>query len=456
MKSLASIPRASGLPFVGNLFDIRKDRLELHRRIYAECGDIGAFRMLHVPVVVVSAGELAHEIMVEKADAFIKSVGLRVFTRPLLGNGLLTSEHDVHRRHRKLMSPAFQHRRIASYAEVMVRFTEEMLGRWRQRAIVRIHEEMMALTLAIVAKTLFDADVEGEAERVGKAVEIAMRHTIEEISSLVHFPVAVPTPRNLRLRRAVEELDAIIYRIIAARRASNNDTGDVLSMLLLAEDEEDRSKMSDVEIRDETMTLFLAGHETTANTLTWTFQLLSEHEKARSRLFGEVDRVLAGRSPTFEDVPNLPYAACVVKEAMRLYPPAYSIAREAARDVEIGGHLIPKGTVVIVNVFAMHRRPDVFSNPEAFDPDRFANDAEKKMPRLAYMPFGAGPRICIGNHFAMMEAVLVLAAIANRVSLDLLPGQPVALDPLITLRPKHDFAMRIEARQDSAPRLALR
>lgn len=443
MRSLATIPRTSGPPIIGNLKAFRSERIALQRRIFDECGDIGVFRIGPVPMVMVTGAEYAHAILVEQHEAFQKSPGLRTYARPLLGNGLLTSDADDHKRQRKLVSPAFHHKRLSAYAAVIGEFAARTTRAWTHGQRLDVHHEMMRLTLAIVGRTLFDADVVDDAEEVGASLEIAMRRTMEDVGSVLHLPKSWPTPGNLRLRRAITKLDRIVYRIIRERRESGKDAGDVLSMLLLARDDGDGSGLSDLEVRDQVMTLFLAGHETTANALSWSWHLLSHHREIYDQLIAEAQASLrGGLAPTLDDLPRLPYALKVLKESMRLYPPAYLVGRQAIRDVALGPHTIPKGTIVMVNIYMMHRRPDVFPNPERFDPNRFDEEAERRIPRSAYLPFGAGPRICIGNHFALMEGQLVLSALAQQVRFH--SGlEEIAPDPLLTLRPRGGMPMTV-------------
>jgi cytochrome P450 len=277
-----------------------------------------------------------------------------------------------------------------------------------------------------------------------------MKQVIRAVQALVPLPPSVPTPANLRYRQAVARLDEIVYRIIRERRASRRDEGDFLSMLLLAQDEDDGAVMTDEQVRDEVMTLLVAGHETTANALSWTLYLLARHPEARRRLEQEVSAVLDGRPPAFEDLARLPYTLAVLKEAMRHFPPVYLLGRRALRDVPVGGDRIEKGELVMVNIHAMHRRPEYFPDPEAFRPERFLDGAEASIPRYAYLPFGAGPRVCIGNHFALMEGHLALASLAQRVQLDLPPGARVTPEALITLRPRGGLPMRVRRRAPAA------
>ena len=450
MRIDASIPRVPGVPLFGNLLDFREDRARLLVRIAREFGDIASVRIGFFTAVVVSAPELAHQVLVEHEDAFVKAPGLSIFARPLLGNGLLTSEKAFHRRQRRMMSPMFIHKRIAHYAEVMASRAESTASKWRDGETINVAAEMMALTLEIVGKTLFDAEVGEEAAEIGHALTAAMEHIVGSINSLVPIPPSWPTPANRRNRKAVARLDETIYRMIEERRGSAIERNDLLSMLLAARDEEEKSDagsgMDDRQVRDEAMTLFLAGHETTANAMAWALYLLAQTSHVHARMTREIDEALGGRTPTIDDLPKLPYTLRVFKEAMRIYPPAYVVARLAERDVVIGGRTIKRGTVVMVNVIGMQRRASIFADPERFDPDRFAPEAEKALPRFAYLPFGAGPRVCIGNHFALMEGQLLLATIGQRVRLELPAGLRVEVEPLVVLRPRGGIPMRVRRR----------
>lgn len=421
-----------GLPVIGNLFDFRRDRLALQLEA-ARLGEIVRVPILHRRIWVVSSAELAAEVLVAQEDAFVKAPALAVYGKELLGNGLLTAEKEAHRRQRKLLAPAFAARRIAGYGATMAAFTERAAARWRPGSLLDIADEMMRLTLAIVGKTLFDADIEGDAAAVGEALTDAMEFMIGNLT--LPLPMGLPLPRNRRMRAAVTRLDEIVYRIIAERRATPGDRGDVLSMLLEARDD-DGSGLTDRDVRDEIMTLMLAGHETTANALAWTWYLLGQHPEALARLHAEVDAVVGARLPTVEDLPRLPWTVQVIEEAMRLYPPAHAVGRQATREVRIGPATVAPGEIVLISIRGIHRRPGVWPDPEAFRPERMTEAAKKARPRHAYMPFGAGPRICIGNHFALMEAHLIVATIARRWRFRLAQHPDIVEEPLVTLRPR--------------------
>ncbi len=450
MSTTGALPRISDDPFFGSILRYRKDRFAFLKSL-AEGTEIVRARMGAFPIVLVTSPEIAHEALVQKDADFIKGFGLSLFGRPLLGNGLLTSEGVTHRRQRKLMAPAFVQKRIAEYVTEISARTEKAQRGWTDGATVDVAEVMMHLTLEIVGKTLFDTEIGRDAAEIGEALTHAMEHIIGSLSSLVPIPPTWPTPRNHRNNQAIARLDQIVYRLIREHRESGGDRGDFLSMLLLAQDEDDGSVMTDKQVRDEAMTIVLAGHETTANALSWTFYLLAQHPSIRARLEHEVDAALGGRSPSLADLPKLPYALQVLKEAMRLYPPAYVFSRRPLHDVTLGGCAVPKGQMVLFNVAGMHRLARLYPEPHRFNPDRFTPAAEKALPRQAYMPFGAGSRVCIGNHFALMEGQLVLAALVQRLRFDPLPGaRRVETESLVTLRPRGGLPMRVHRRAASA------
>lgn len=428
----------------GNLRTFTSDRVGTLLGLPPEYPDIVATRFALREGVCVNAPHLAHEVLTTKADAFVKDVALSIFLRPLLGSGLLTSEHEFHARQRKLLAPAFAHKRIASYADTMAERARRFADEHRQGEVVDMAEGMMRLTLEIVGKTLFDAEIGNDAEDVGEAVTTAMECVLTQLNSALPIPPIVPTPSNLKHWRAVSQLDAIIYRLIRERRAQGVDRGDVLSMLLEARDERGEA-MPDRQVRDEAMTLFLAGHETTANALAWTLYLLARNPDARARVEDEIDAL--GRVPSYEDLVKLPVTLAAIKETMRIYPPAYLLARHATRRVDIGPYVIQKNSVVFLNIIGIQRRADIFEEPNRYRLDRFLGDAEKALPRCAYFPFGAGPRICIGNHFATMEAHILLATLLSRLRFDLVSDGPVACEPLVTLRPKGGLHMRVTVRR---------
>jgi cytochrome P450 len=418
-----------GLPLLGNFLDFRRDRLGFQFRV-AEHGVTRA-KIGWRTVYLVSDHELAHQILVDHDASFIKGPGLSVIAKPLLGDGLLTAEKEVHRRARKLLAPAFTPRRMAGYATVMTSRAAVHAQAMRPATMIDIAEEMMATTLDIVGRTLFDVDLTGDARAVGDALTAAMQFVARAVLSPV--PPTWPIPRTKRGLAAVAALDEIVLRIIADRRARGGDHGDVLSILLDARDEE--GGLSDRQLRDEIMTLMLAGHETTANLLAWTFYALATTPDADARLHAELVEVLGGRLPTYEDLPRLPVTLAILEEALRLWPPAHAIARSCERAVTIGPLALAAGDLVLVSIVSMQRRAAYFDDPLAFRLDRFLG-GDRKARRPGYLPFGAGPRVCIGNHFALAEAQLILATFAQRYHYRLAQPAPIALEPLLTLRPK--------------------
>jgi cytochrome P450 len=420
----------------GNLPEFRRDRLEFLTSCARDYGDVVRLRFGSRRLYLVSHPDLIEEVLVTQSRNFIKHFALRL--NPLvLGKGLLTSEGDFWLRQRRLIQPAFGKQRIAAYAPVMVSAAQEVIGSWQPGETRDIMAEMMRLTLQIAAKTLFDADTTREASNVGDALKVLQESFLARFNYLLPVPLWVPTRRNLRLRRAVRRLDNILYGFIRQRRASEVDKGDLLSLLLHARDEDDGGQMTDQQVRDEAMTLFLAGHETTALAMTWTWSLLANSSEADARLIAELRQVLSGRPPTVEDLPRLKYTEMVIQESMRLRPPAYLIGREALQACEIGGYRVPRGTTVLMSPWVLHHDKRYFDDPDRFRPERWAAGLAQRIPKFAYFPFGGGPRICIGNTFAMMETVLVLATIAPHWRFTLAPGAQVEPIPTFTLRPRH-------------------
>jgi cytochrome P450 len=420
-----------------------RDPLSYMPNLVKEYGDIVTMRYYNFRVYFVSHPDYIEQVLVNDNRKYIKGRILRK-NKQLFGNGLLTSEGDFWLRQRRLAQPAFHRARIATYADTMVRFAERIASEWRDGEERDIHAEMMRLTLAIVAKTLFDADVDREAKRVGHALEAIMQLN-SDFRKLIITPTWLPTPRTIRATFATAKLNRIIYRFIEERRQSANDNGDLLSMLLAARDD-DGSRMTDRQLRDEAITIFLAGHETTANALSWTWMLLAQNPAVEAKLYEELDAVLQSRVPSLDDVPKLAYTGHVITESMRLYPPAWGMARIAIEDAEIGGYPIPKGCGVSLAQWVVHRDPRWFDEPLQFRPERWEGDLAKRLPRFAYFPFGGGPRQCIGNNFAVMEAVLLLATIARKFRIRLVPGKAIVPAASITLRPKAGIWGRIEAR----------
>ena len=424
-----------------------RDPLAFLEELTSRYGDIARVPLGPETLYLFNHPDLIRDVLVTNHRNFHKGRGLER-AKMLLGTGLLTSEGEFHLRQRRLAQPAFHRQRVAAYGATMAASAAVRRDRWQAGIVVDAHKEMMALTLAIVGKTLFDADVEHEAAEIGAALAT----TFESFNFGFFLPFGellerLPLPATLRFRKARARLDATIYRMIDERRRHSGDRGDLLSMLLLAQDTEgDGGGMSDLQLRDEAMTIFLAGHETTANALTWTWYLLSQHPDIEARFHAEIDSALGGRLPTVDDLTVLPYTRMVLAESMRLYPPAWIVGRRALGPFEANGYEVPAHSIVLVSQYVTHRDARWFPDPERFDPDRFSPERQAERPKFAYFPFGGGPRVCIGEQFAWMEGVILLATIAQRWRLRLVPGHPVALQPIITLRPKFGIKMTVEPR----------
>jgi cytochrome P450 len=418
----------------GNLAEFKRDRLAALLRWQREFGDLVWARFGPRSILFVNHPDLVERVLVDQNRKFIKHFRLRS-ARRTLGRGLLTSEGDFWRAQRKLAQPAFHRERISSYAAVMVECTERMLTSWAAGQVRDAQDDMMRLTLDIVAKTLFDAEIGADSTAATEAMETLLATFIARTGQLFTLPHWVPTPLNMRVERAARRLDRIILKIIADRRQSGEDRGDLLSMLMHAQDEDSGRRMTDQQLRDEAMTLFMAGHETTANTLAWIWFLLSNHPAAEARLHAELEGVLGGRAPTLADLSRLRYTGMVINEALRLFPTVWMVGREAIEPVELGGYRIPVGTTVFMPQWAIHRDPRWYDDPESFQPERWASGLLEKLPRYAYFPFGGGPRVCIGNSFALMESALLLATIAQKYRLKLASNAVVTPLPTATLRP---------------------
>jgi len=430
-----------------SLGPLNDNPLEYFTKIACEYGDIAGLRALNFKTIFINHPDLIEEVLVTNARKYSKGRVLRA-NRHVFGEGLLTSEGDFWLRQRRLAQPAFHRVRIASYAGTMVEYTQRMLDGWRGGEERDAHQEMMRLTLQIVGKTLFDADVERDAQEVGKSLELLLEIGAN-FRRTIFVPHWLPTPANLRVKREVAQIEKILYRIIGERRASGRDAGDLLSMLLSAQDE-DGSRMTDRQLRDEAITLFLAGHETTACTLSWTWWLLAQNPAAEAKLHAELDAVLGDRAPSLDDLPRLAYTGHVITESLRLYPAAWGMARLAVEDHEIAGYPVRKGMGVAMAQWVVHRDPRWYDAPEEFRPERWEGDLMKRLSRFAYFPFGGGPRQCIGNAFALMEATLILATIARKFRLRLVANHLVAPLASITLRPRHGVRVTLESRGNNA------
>ena len=429
---------------------LRDNQLSVYtRRSFVD--EFGETQLFFHNFVLVNEPDFIEHILVTNHQNYVKGQLTRQILQPALGNSLLISEGDFWRRQRRIMAPAFYHQHLAQAGDVMVRRARQRVGRWRtpceRGERLDITHEMMSLTMEIVAEALFSSEIANSIDELGRAITtlIASLGTPNPLD-ILGFPEWFPRWRSHRTRAALARLDRTIYDIIATRRATHEVSGDLLSLLLSARDEETGEGMTDTQLRDEVITFFAAGHETTALALTWTLYLLSQHPDIECTLHDEVDRVPASGQPTYGDVEALPYTRMVIQEAMRLFPPAFSLSRVALADDKVGKHSIRAGSVVSIIPYVTHRNPRLWRDPLRFDPERFTPDRIKTRHRFAYLPFGGGPRICIGRGFAMAEACLVLATIARAYRLRMAPGHRVEAYGRITLRPRYGLPMTLERR----------
>ncbi len=480
MKTIADIPVLSGQTFSGHAQEFRTTQAAILLRVMRELDDVGQIRFFNFPLVVFCAPELVHEALVEKQKSFGKSLAIKMMFYPFAGRGLFTSEGEPWRKQRKLMAPLFNPGAIKSYAATMNGVITRCLDDWKDGTVIDAGREMTRITMGIAGKTLFDADTTDESDELSDAVRAMFEYLGDQTASVsivvrasiggllldlkdlpaplerarhaileaLHQPVPLPTKKRRRVLASLRMLDDRIQRMITDRRQKGGERQDLLSRLLAARDEDDGSFMTDRQVRDEAMTLFIAGHETTATSTTWALYFLSRHPDVYRRWKEEVAG-LSGKTPNAEDAPRLEYTRGVFRETIRLYPPAYALDRVTIEDVEIGGYRLPKGTAIIIPIHALHRRESIFPDPERFDPTRFSPEAEAKRPRGAYVPFGAGPRICIGATFATLEAELLLAQIAQRFDFEPVDRDPIGPDYLTALRPERPVLLRVRARQPS-------
>jgi cytochrome P450 len=438
-------PRIRELPLVGSTFLYNYNRLLFYKRLYRQCGDAGIAHFGFLRIVFFNSSETIKEVLAEQTHEFGISTLVRNAFMSLATNGLLTSEGEFHLHQRKLMAPSLQPKHVMKYADVMVQCGEEIQKQWSDGKVIDIAEEMTHVTMDCLGKVLFAADADFEADQMGTAMRILLDH----IDSMLSYPVPqflqVLLPGSSRVRKATTLLKSKIQAMIEERRSSSEERDDLLSLLLHAQ-AEDGYRMSDAQVYDEIMTVLFAGHDTLTQALSWAWYLLLTHPDAYRRVQEEIDTTLQGRSPTYKDLALLPYTLQVLKESMRLYPPIHAIVRVARKDVMVGDFHVRPGDTVLISPYIVHHRPDYFPDPEVFDPERFSRENEKKLPRHAYMPFGAGPRICIGMHFAMMEGHLLLATLVQRVSFELVSGQQGIPDPKVTLQPRKRMQVRVHRR----------
>jgi len=449
------VPGPREIPLIGNLLEVGSKPHVFFKNCMEKYGPVVRIRLeKDRDTYILSRPQDIQFVLTNSQTLFAKGYHRDRILSMVLGNGLLTSEGDFWLRQRRLSQPAFHKHRIEKYADTMAQFTDRMLRKWNDGQVFDVHEEMMRLTMDIVAKTLFDIDLQEPqyqgSNHVGKALNQVFHEYVKQYTSITRMllermPFPIPVPGNKRLMESISQLDQAIYDIIGYREAEKRDRGDLLSMLIAAQDYDGRG-MTPKQLRDEVMTIFLAGHETTANVLSWTIFMLAQHANAEMKLFAELEEVLQGRAPSLSDIPRLSYTKAIINESMRLYPPAWYISREPVEDVWIDGYCLPAGCEVAMSQWVMHRHAEYFYEPDSFIPDRWSPEFEKSLPSYVYFPFGAGPRVCIGTNFAMMEATLILASIYRMFHIELDRGHDVNPEPSITLRPKNGIRVHIKKR----------
>jgi cytochrome P450 len=443
-------PGPRGNVVLGSIGDLYCDRLRFVLDVARTYGDVAQYRVAHMRMYQVNHPAGVGRLLHDNHRNYSKDVATFGTLRLILGNGLFTSDGDFWRRQRRLAQPAFHQRRVTAFGDLMTDATLAMLERWRpsvaQRQPLDVATEFMHLTLEVATRALFSASVERDVDAIGRAITTLLNEVTFRFTFPFYPPLKVPTPRNRRFLAAQATLDGVIYGIIAERRRQPGEHDDLLALLMEARDEKTGEGMSDRQLRDEVITLFVAGHETTANALSWSSYLLSTHVAVARKMRAEVDEALQGRIPTAADLPNLPYTRMVIDETLRLYPPAWITNRRAIEDDTICGYRIPADAIVSISPYVTHRDPTLWQNPEGFDPDRFAPERSSGRPHFAYFPFGGGPHQCIGKGFALLEATLVLALLTQQYELHLVPGRRVETVAMATLRPRYGMWMTAHPR----------
>ena len=450
MAAASFPPGPRGHWLLGALPAVRQDRLGYFTRCRREYGDVVGFRVVNRRSILVSDPNLIEQVLVTDNRRVVKNFALTLL-EPLLGKGLLLNEGEPWLKQRRIMQPAFSRQKVESYGSCMVEFARRLVSDWSEGETHDLHAAMVSLTMQIAAKTLFDVDVDEEGDEIRPLLRDSVRDFLQRFSSLLILPYWLPTPLHQRSKRTIGKLDRILQQLIDQKRNSSKEGADLLSTLLRARDEADGKGMTDKQLRDEVTTLFLAGHDTTANALAWTWYLLARQPQAQRRLQAELDAVLAGRDPTPADLPRLLECEHVVKEAMRLYPPAYTIGRRPTEPLELGGYTLPAGTNILMSQWVVHRDERWFESPDEFRPERWGSPAIGQLPKYAYFPFGGGPRVCIGNSFAMLEAILIVATIAQRFEFSQAEDKEIAPLAGVTLSPSEPVELVVRQRKAVAP-----
>lgn len=443
-------PGPRGYPFVGVIPNLLGNPLRYLPRVVAQYGDIVSLPMGSQRFYLLNHPDHIKHVLQMNNRNYHKGVNLRV-VKNLLGEGLFISEDDFWRRQRRLVQPAFHHQRLALLTDIMVNATLGVSERWQPAAqtgeVLDVSRDMRNLTQQIIVQTMFSSAIGDDGDAVGQALDKAFEYIAKSLW-LSWLPDRL-IPGHRQYQQSIEMLNKVVYRLLDERRKSNEDHGDLLTMLLQARDEETGEGMTDKQVRDEVLTMFIAGHETTATAMSWIWHLLAQHPEVEQRLHAELATVLGGRTPTFQDVPQLIYTRMVIEEALRLYSPVWLLLRTPVADDTVGGYTIPAGSVVMISTYLIHRHPAFWDEPERFDPDRFTPERVAERPRFAYMPFSGGPRQCTGSAFAMVEAQLILATLAQRYQLRSVPGHVVEPRAISTLHPRNGVRMTVQPRSDS-------
>ena len=440
MSNYKTVPHISEPPLIGSFLPALTSDAKFRGKMRQEHQDISRFRVGPFTFVTVAEPELCQEVLTH-TDDFDKTPAVTASARPAFGSGILLIENRPHRARRRMIQPAFNHSRINTYVDTISKHAMERGQMWADGQVIDVGNEMTKLTMRVIGKIMLDLDDLGDEDELGQAITTVFDYM--KTAFLLPVPLSWPLPHNIKMRRALALLDSTIYGTIARRRSSSENKGDLISLLLAARDEDSR-QLTDKEIRDDAMAILVAGHETTAYTLAFAFYLLTKHPAIYSKLQHEVRNVLQGRQPKLEDLAHLPYTMQVFKETLRLFPAAHTLPRQATKDTTIGGYEVRKGWFVGVDIWGMHRRPDYFPDPKRFDPDRFTPEREAQIPRNTYLPFGSGPRNCIGRGLAMLEGPLALAALTQQVRLELEPATRLKLKFLLTIRPRKPLMMRVQ------------
>ncbi|WP_392535321.1 cytochrome P450 [Nostoc sp. C117] len=445
-KTLSHLPKPKGTFLLGNLSDFSKNTLQFLTHCSREYSDIIPLQLAFTPVCLLTNPSYIEQVL-NNRELFIKGRFMRLI-KIFMGNGLAFSEGDMWLRQRQMTQPVFHHLRVAAYGEMMVDYTQQMLNTWQDGETRDIYFDIMRLASNILMKTIFNLDIADEiAHDIPHALDITMDWVEIQRRQNYLIPYWVPTPQNLRHKNAIKQMDKTIYSIINQRQLNNSqDLGDVLSLFIQARNQDNGYQMTDKELRDQIVTLMFAGHQNITNILSWTWVLLSQHPQVETKLLAELSEVLDGRVPTIADLPRLHYTNMIVKEVLRLYPSGYMMFRQSTQDCEIGGYHIPAGYNIFLSQWVMHRHPDYFEAPDDFQPERWANNLESKLPKGVYFPFGLGPRACISGSFALTQAALLVATIAQKFQLTLAPGYEAVPQVTASLRPKNGVKVVLKKR----------